>query len=135
VQRRLFVRKRDEVAGGRRKVHNEELHNLYFSPNIIRMIKSKDDEMSVACSTHRETKNAYKFFFGKPEGKIPLGRPRRRREYNVKTNHREIWEYMYMYWISLAHVQVHWRTVVNTANTYTIGMNKGGKFLDQLRDC
>jgi hypothetical protein len=49
---RIFGAKRDEVTGGLRKQHNEELHNLYSSPNIIRMIKSKRVEMRRACSTN-----------------------------------------------------------------------------------
>jgi hypothetical protein len=52
VLRRIFRPKRDEVTGDRRKLHNEELHNLYSLPNIIRMIKVKEDEMGRAYSTH-----------------------------------------------------------------------------------
>jgi hypothetical protein len=52
VLRRIFVPKRDEVTGDWRKLHNEELHNLYSSPSIIRMIKVKEDEIDMACSTH-----------------------------------------------------------------------------------
>jgi hypothetical protein len=58
VLRRIFEPKRDEVTGGWRKLHNEELHNLYSSPSIIRMIK--DDEMGRACSTNGEKINAYR---------------------------------------------------------------------------
>jgi hypothetical protein len=57
-----------------RKLHNEELHNLYSSPNIIRMIKSK--EMSRACSTNGKKRNSYRILVGNLEGKRPLGRPR-----------------------------------------------------------
>jgi hypothetical protein len=61
--------------GDWRKLHNEELHNLYFSPNIIRMIKSR--RMRWAGHVHEmgETRNAYRTLVGKPEGKRPLGRP------------------------------------------------------------
>jgi hypothetical protein len=52
VLRRMFGPKRDEVTGGWRKLHNEELHNLYSSPSIIRMIKFKDDEMGGSCNTN-----------------------------------------------------------------------------------
>jgi hypothetical protein len=52
VLRRIFVPKRDEVTGGWRKLHNEELHNVYSSPSIIRMIKSREDNMGRACSTN-----------------------------------------------------------------------------------
>jgi hypothetical protein len=50
--RRIFGPKRDEVIGGWRKLHNEELHNLYSPPNIIRMIKIKEDQMDGACGAH-----------------------------------------------------------------------------------
>jgi hypothetical protein len=59
VMRRIFGPKRDHVTGDWRKLHNEELHNLYFSPNIIRMIKSRRNEMGRSCSTNGETRNAY----------------------------------------------------------------------------
>jgi hypothetical protein len=76
--RRIFGPKRDEVTGGWRKLHNEELHNLYSSPSIIRMIKSR----RMICAGHiarmEEKRNAYRIFVGKPECKRPLGRPRRR---------------------------------------------------------
>jgi hypothetical protein len=77
---RIFGSKRDEVAGGCRKLHNEELHNLYSSPSIIRMM----DEMGRACSTNGEKLNAYRILVGKPEGKRPLGRPRRSGVDNIK---------------------------------------------------
>jgi hypothetical protein len=77
VLRRIFGRKRDEMTGGWRKLHNEDLHNLYSSPSIIRMKKSKKDEMDRACSTNGE-RNTYRVLVGKPEGKGPLGRPKRR---------------------------------------------------------
>jgi hypothetical protein len=66
------------VTGGWRKLHNEELHNLYSSPSIIRVIKS------------RRKKNAYRISVGKPEGKRPLGRPIRRWVDNTKMDLREI---------------------------------------------
>jgi hypothetical protein len=72
VLRRIFGPKRDGVTGDWRKLHNEELHNLYSSPNIMRMIK-----MGRACSTNGETRNAYRILVRKPEGKRPLGRARR----------------------------------------------------------
>jgi hypothetical protein len=82
VLRKLFGPKRDEVTGDWRKLHNEELHNLYSSPNIIRMIKA--DEMGRACNTNGGKRNAYRIWVGKPEGKRPLGTPRRRWVNNIK---------------------------------------------------
>jgi hypothetical protein len=60
------------------KLHNEELHNLYSSPNISRMIKSRRMRWVGHVAGMREKRNAYRIMVGKPEGKRPLGRPRRR---------------------------------------------------------
>jgi hypothetical protein len=84
VLRRIFGPKRDEVTGGCGKLHNEELHNLYSSPSIIRMIKSRR-----ACSTNGEKRNAYRILVGMPEGKRPRGRPRRMWVNNIKMDLRE----------------------------------------------
>jgi hypothetical protein len=78
VLRRIFGLKRGEVIGGWRKLHNEELHNLCSSPNIIRMIKSKRMRWAGYVAGMREKRNAYRVLVGKPEGKRPLGRPRHR---------------------------------------------------------
>jgi hypothetical protein len=78
VLRKIFGPKRDEVTGGLRKVHNEELHNLYSSLSIIRMIKSKRMRWAGHVTRMGEKRNAYRIFLGKPEGKRLLGRPRRR---------------------------------------------------------
>jgi hypothetical protein len=76
VLRRIFVRKRDGVTGGWRKLHNEELHNLYSSPSIIRIIKSRRMRGVAHVSRMGEKRNMYRLLVGKPEGKRPLGRPR-----------------------------------------------------------
>jgi hypothetical protein len=78
VLRRIFGQKRDEVTGGWRKLHNEELHNLYSSPSIIRMIKSRRMRWAGNVARMGAKRNPYRILVGKPEGKIPLGRPRRR---------------------------------------------------------
>jgi hypothetical protein len=74
--RRIFEPKRDEVTGGRRKLHNEEVHNLFSSPIIIRMIKSRRIRWVGHVVQMREKSNAFRLLVGKPEGKRPLGRPR-----------------------------------------------------------
>jgi hypothetical protein len=75
VLRRIFGPKRDEVTGGWRKLHNEELYNLYSSPSIIRIIKSGMMRWAGHVARMGEKKNAYGIVKGKPEGKKPLGRP------------------------------------------------------------
>jgi hypothetical protein len=76
--RRIFGLRRDEVTGDWRKLHNEELHNLYSSPNIITMIKSRRMRWAGFVARMGEIGNAYRILVGKPEGKRPLGRSRRR---------------------------------------------------------
>jgi hypothetical protein len=76
--RRIFGPRRNEVTGDWRKLHNEELHNLYSSPNIIRLIKSRRMRWAGHVARMGETRNAYRILVRKPEGKSPLGRPRRR---------------------------------------------------------
>jgi hypothetical protein len=78
VLRTIFGPKRDEVTGDWRKLHNEELHNLYSSPNIIRMIKSRRIRWAGHEARMGEKRNAYRILVGKSEGKRPLGRPKRR---------------------------------------------------------
>jgi hypothetical protein len=78
VLRKIFGPKRDGVIGGWRKLHNEELHNLYCSPSIIRIIKSRWMRWAGHVARMGEKRNAYRILVGNPEGKRPLGRPRRR---------------------------------------------------------
>jgi hypothetical protein len=78
VLRRIFGPKRDDVTGDWRKLHNEELHNLYSSQNITRIIKSRRMRWEEHVARMGETRNAYRILVGKPEGKRPLGRLRRR---------------------------------------------------------
>jgi hypothetical protein len=84
VLRRIFVPKKDEVTGGWRKLHNEELHNLYSSPSIIRIIKSRRMRWAGHVARMGEKRNVYRLLVGRPEGKRPLGRSRRRRIDNMK---------------------------------------------------
>jgi hypothetical protein len=113
VLRRIFGPKRDEVTGGWRKLHNEELHNLYSSPSIIRMIKSRRMRLAGHVARMGEKRNAYRIFVGTPERKRPLGRPRCRWVDNIKMVLREIgWDGMD--WIDLAQDRDQWRALVNT---------------------
>jgi hypothetical protein len=78
VLRRIFGPKREEVTGGWRKLHNEELHDLYSSPSIIKIIKSRRMRWAGHVARKGEKRNSYRLLVGKPEGKRPLGRPRHR---------------------------------------------------------
>jgi hypothetical protein len=74
VLRRIFGPKRDEVTGGWRKLHNEELHGLYSSSSIIRVIKSRRMRWAGHVAHMGEVRGAYKILVGRPEGRRPLGR-------------------------------------------------------------
>jgi hypothetical protein len=90
VLRGIFEPKGDEVTGEWRKLHNEELHNLYSSPNIVRQIKSGRMRWAGHVARMGEGRNVYRVLVGKPEGKRPLGRPRRRWEDGLKMDLGEI---------------------------------------------
>jgi hypothetical protein len=78
VLRRIFGRKRDEVTGEWTKLHNEEFHDLYYSPSIIRIMKARRMRWAGHVARMGEKRNAYRLLVGKSEGKRPLERPRRR---------------------------------------------------------
>ena len=78
VLRRIFGPKRDEVTGEWRKLHNEELNDLYCSPNILRVLKSRIMRWAGHLARMGEGRVVYRVLVGKPERKRPLGRPRRR---------------------------------------------------------
>ena len=86
----FFGPKRDEVTGKWRKLHNEELNDLYSSPDIVRVIKSRSLRWvgHVACVGER--RGVYRVLFGRPEGRKPLGRSRLRWERNIKMDLREV---------------------------------------------
>jgi len=90
VLRRIFGPRRDEVTGEWRKIHNEELNNLYSSPNIVWVIKSSRMRWAGHVACMGERRDAYRVMVGKPVGKIPLGRPRHRWEDNIKTDLQEV---------------------------------------------
>jgi hypothetical protein len=111
--RTIFGPKRDEVKGGWRKLHNEELHNLYSSPSIIRMIKSRRMRWAGPGARMEDKRNAYRLLLEYTEGKRPLGKPRSTWADNIKMDLREIgWDSGD--WIDLAQDRDHWRALVNT---------------------
>jgi hypothetical protein len=111
VLRRIFGPKRDEVTGEWRKLHIEELHNLYSSPDIFRQIKSRRMRWAGHAARMGEERKLYKVLVGKPEGKRPLGRPRHRWEDGIIKDLREI-GLGGVDWIRLAQDWDRWRAVV-----------------------
>jgi hypothetical protein len=122
VLRRIFGPKRDEVTGGWRKLHNEDLHSLYSSPSIIRMIKSRRMRWAGHIARMVEKRNAYRILVGKPEGKRPLGRPRRKWVNNIKLDLGEIGRDG-MEWIDLVQDRDKWRALVNTVMNLRVPYN------------
>jgi hypothetical protein len=90
VLKRMFGPKRNEVKGSWRKLHNEELHKLYSSPSIIRMIKSRKMRWEGHVAQVKKKRIAYTILVGNPEGRRPLRRPRLRLMDNTKTDLREM---------------------------------------------
>jgi hypothetical protein len=88
--RKIFVPKRDEMTGEWRKLHNEELRDLYSSPSIIRIVKSRRMRWAGHVARMGEKRNAYRLLVGKSEGKRPLGRPRRRWVDNIRMDLGEV---------------------------------------------
>ena len=108
---RIFGPRRDEVTGEWRRSHNEELNDLYSSPNIVRVIKSRRMRWVGNVARMGEERGAYRVLVGKPEEKRPLARPRRRWV--------GIWMDLqemgcgYVDWIGLAQDRERWRTIVS----------------------
>ena len=112
VLREIFGPKRDEVTGEWRKLHNEELNDLYCSPNIIRVIKSRSMRWAEHVAYMGERTGVNRVLVGKPEGKNPLGRPRHSWENFIKTDLQEV-ECRGMDWIELARNRDRWRGLGN----------------------
>jgi hypothetical protein len=90
IVRRIFGPKRDEVTREWRKLHNEELHNLYSSADIIRQVKSRRMRWVGHVARMGDERKVYRVLMGKKEGKRPLGRPRHRWEDGIRMDLREI---------------------------------------------
>ena len=112
VLRRIFGPRRDEVMGEWRRLHNEELNDLYSSPNIARLIKSRRMRWAGHVARMGEERGAYRVLVGKPEGKRPLGRPRHRWVDNIRMDLQEV-GCGYVDWIGLAQDRDRWWTLVS----------------------
>jgi len=110
--RRMFRPKRDRVTGEWRKLHNEELCDLYSSPSIFRVIKSRRMRWAGHVTCMGERIDVYKVLVGKHEGKRPLGRPRHRWEDNIKMDFQEV-ECGGIDWITLVQDRNRWQEHVN----------------------
>jgi len=112
VLRRIFGPRRDEVTGEWRRLHNEELNDLYTSPNIVRVIKLRRMRWAGHVARMGEERGVYRVLVGKPEGKRPLGIPRRRWVDNIRTYLQEM-GWGYMDWIGLAQDTDRWWMLVS----------------------
>ena len=119
VLRRIFGPKRDEVTGEWRKLHNEVLKGLYSSPNIVRVIKSRRMRWAGHVARMGEGRGVYRVLVGKPEGKRPLGRPRRRWDDNIRMDLQEV-GVGYEDWIGLAQERDRWRALVSAVRNLRV---------------
>jgi len=103
---------RDEVTGEWRRLHNAELNDLYSSPNIVRVIKSRRMSWAGHVARMGEEKGVYRVLLGKSERRRLLGRPKRRRADNIRMDLQEV-GCGYMVWIGLAQDRDRWRTLVS----------------------
>ena len=118
VLRRVFGPKRDEVTGKWRKVHNEELMDLYSLPNIVRVVKSRRMRWVGHVARMEEGRGVHRVLVGKPEGKRLLGRPRHRWDDNNKMDLQEVGGGGD--WIELAQDRDRWWALVNTVMNFRV---------------
>jgi len=116
VLRRVFGPKRDEVTGEWRKLHNEGLRDLYSLHNIARVVKPRRMRWVVHVERMGEGRGVHRVLMGKPEGKRPLGRPRRKWEDNIKLDLREVEGGGD--WMELVQYRDRWRSLVNTVMNF-----------------
>ena len=118
VLRRIFGPRRDEVTGEWRRLHSEELNDLYSSPNNVRVIKSRRMRWARYVARIGEERGVYRVLVGKPEGKRPVGRPRRR-WVDIRMDLQEV-GCRYMDWIGLAQDRDRWRTLVSAVMNFRV---------------
>ena len=111
--RRVSGPERDKVTGEWRKLHNEELSDLYSLPNTVRVVKSRRMRWAGHVARMGEGRGVHRVLVGKPEGKRPLGRPRCRWEDNIKMDLQEVGGSCGD-WMELAQDRDRWRALVST---------------------
>ena len=122
--RRVYGHKRDEVTGEWRKLHNEELSGLYSLPSIVGVVKSRRMRWAGHVLHIGEGRGVHRVLVGKPEGKRPLGRPRRRWEDNIKMDLQEL-EGGCEDWMELAQDRDRWRALVSTVMNLRVPKMRG----------
>jgi hypothetical protein len=119
MEQRSFGPKREEVAGDWSRVHNEELHNLYTSPNIVTVFTARRMRWAGHVARMGKMRNEYNIFAGKPERKSPFGRPRHKWEDNIRIYLREIgWEILN--WMHLVQDRDQWRALMDTVMNFRV---------------
>ena len=129
--RRVFGPKRDEITAEWRKLHNEELSDLYSLPKIVRVVKSRRMRWAGHVARLGEGRRVHRVLVGRPEGKRPLGRPRLRWEDNIKMDLQGVGGGCGD-WIELAHYRDMWRAFVSTVMNLRVP-KKAGNFLTSCR--
>jgi hypothetical protein len=124
VLRRVFGSKRDEVTGEWRKLHNEELSDLYSLPNILLVVKSRRIRWAGHMARMGEGRGVCRVLVGKPEGRRPLERPRRRSEDNIKMDLQEVGRGCGD-WMELAQDRDRWRALVGTVRNLRVPKMRG----------
>ena len=113
VLRKIYGTKRDEMTGEWRRLHDEE-HGLYDSPDVVKIMTSRRLRWAGHVARMGEKRRLYSILIGKPEGKRPLGRPRRRWEDNIRRDLREV-GIRDENWLDVAQERILWRTFVTAA--------------------
>ena len=124
VLRGIFGSERDEVTGEWRKLHNEDLSDLYFLPNIVRVVKWRRMRWAGHVARMGQGRRVHRVLVGKPEGKRPLGRPRRRWEDNIKMDLQEVGGSCGD-WMELAQDRDRWRARVSTVMNLRVPKMRG----------
>jgi hypothetical protein len=119
VLRKVFGPKRDKVTGEWRKLHNEELNDLYSSPNIVQVVKARRMKWARHVACMGEDRGVHRVLVGKTEGKRPLGRPRSRWEVNIKMDLQKVGSGCGD-WMELAQDRGRWRALVGTLRDFRV---------------